>query len=67
MLKAKLIFPVEESDWIIPIVIQNKKTGRGEIRVCVDFMGLNADCIHGSFPTPFSDEVLDHVAGKEAY
>ena len=47
MLKAKLILPVEESDWVIPIVI--KKDWKG-ICVCVDFM--NVDCIHGSFPTP---------------
>ena len=25
MLKARLIFPVEEADWVIPIVIQSKK------------------------------------------
>ena len=37
MLKAKLILPVEESDWVIPIVI--KKDWKG-ICVCVDCMGL---------------------------
>ena len=49
MLKAKLILPMEESDWVIPIVI--KKDWKG-ICIRVDCMGLNADCIHGSFPTP---------------
>ena len=49
MLKAKLILPMEESDLVIPIVI--KKDWKG-ICVCVDFMGMNVDCIHSSFPTP---------------
>jgi len=58
MLAARLIFPMEESDWISPIVIQDKKTGAGGIRVCVDFQGFNAACIHDPFPTPFSDKSL---------
>ena len=28
---------------------------------------MNNACIHDPFPTPFSDEVLDNVAGNEAY
>lgn len=52
MLVAGLIFPVEESDWISPIVIQDKKTGGGGIRVCVDFWGMNAAYVHDPFPTP---------------
>ena len=34
MLEARLIFPVEEEEWVIPIVIQSNK-GTKEIRVCV--------------------------------
>ena len=47
------------------MVIQPKKTG--EIRICVDLRGLNAACVHDPFPTPFTDEVLENVGGKEAY
>ena len=63
MLKAGLIFPVEEAEWVSPIVIQSKKE-KSEIRVCVDYRSLNNACIHDPFPTPFSDEVLDNVAGN---
>jgi hypothetical protein len=33
----------------------------------VDYRSLNPACVHDLFPTPFSDEVLDQVAGKESY
>jgi hypothetical protein len=56
---------VEESEWINPTVIQSKDTE--DIRVSVDFRSFNATCMHDPFPTPFNDEVLDQVAGKEAY
>lgn len=66
MLEAGLIFPVDEAEWINPIVIQNKKDAT-KIRVCVDYHSLNNACVHDPFPMPFSDEVLDNVAGNEAY
>jgi hypothetical protein len=66
MLAAGLIFPVDEAEWISPIVIQSKK-GIDDIRVCVDYISLNSSCVHDPFPTPFSDEVLDQVVGNEAY
>jgi hypothetical protein len=34
MLEAGIIEPVEESEWINPMVVQDKKIG--EIRICVD-------------------------------
>jgi hypothetical protein len=63
MLATGLIFPIEEVEWIIPIVIQSKK-GIEDIQVCVDYKSLNSTCVHDLFPTSFSDEVLDQVAGK---
>jgi hypothetical protein len=66
MLTAGLIFPIEEEEWVSPIVIQRKK-GTEDIWVCVDYRSLNATCVHDPFLTPFSDEVLDQVVGKEAY
>lgn len=47
------------------MVIQNKKIK--EIRICVGFRKLNKDCIYGSFPTPFTKEILESVVGKEIY
>jgi hypothetical protein len=65
MLEAGIIEPVEELEWIIPMVVQDKKTG--EIRICVDLRKLNDACFHDPFPTPFTDEVLDNVGGQEVY
>lgn len=62
MLDACIIDPVEESEWISPMVIQEKKT-MGEIRICVDPRKLNDACLHDPFPTPFTDEVLENVGG----
>jgi hypothetical protein len=65
MLDVGIIVPMEESDWISPMVVQPKKTC--DIRICVDLHNLNAACIHDPFPTPFTDEVLENVGGHEAY
>jgi hypothetical protein len=61
MLEAGISELVEESEWIIPMVVQDKKTG--EIRICVDLRKLNDAYLHDPFPTPFTDEVLDNVGG----
>ena len=65
MLEAGIIEPVEESEWISPMVVQYKKTG--EIRIYVDLRKFNNACLHDPFPTPFTDEVLDNVGGQEVY
>jgi hypothetical protein len=57
---------VKESEWISPMVVQDKKQGRG-IRICIDLRKLNDACLHDPFPTPFTDEVLENVGGHEAY
>ena len=57
MLNARVIGPVEESEWINPIVIQDKKT-TGEVRICVDLRKMSDTCLHDPFPTPFMDEVI---------
>jgi hypothetical protein len=65
MMEAKIIEPIEEFEWIIPMVVQYKKLG--EIKICVDLRKLNDACLHDPFPTPFTDEVLDNVGGHEVY
>jgi hypothetical protein len=65
MLEAGIIEPVEESEWISPMVVQDKNIG--EIRICVDIRKLNDVCLHDPFPTPFTEEVLDNVGGHEVY
>jgi hypothetical protein len=65
MLKADIIEQVEESEWISPMVVQDKK--QGGIRICVDLRKLNEACLHDPFPTLFTDEVLENVGEHEAY
>lgn len=60
MLEARIIEPIEESDWVSPMVVQEKKT-RGKIWICVDLRKLNDACFHDPFPMPFMDEVLENV------
>ena len=66
MLAVGIIEPVEESKWVSPMVVQEKKT-KGEIRICVDLRKLNDACLHDPFPTPFTDEFLYNVGGQEVY
>jgi hypothetical protein len=65
MLEAGIIDPIEEFEWIIPMVVQENKQ-RG-IRICVYLRKLNDSFLHDPFPTPFTDEVLENVGGQEAY
>jgi len=60
MLVAGIIEPLEEYDWVSPMVVQEKKQ-KDEIRICVDPRKLNDACVHDHFPTPFTHEVLDNV------
>ena len=66
MLAVGIIEPVEESEWVSPMVVQEKKT-KGEIRIRVNLRKLNDAYLHDPFPTPFTDEVLDNVGGQEIY
>jgi len=65
MLIAGIIELVEESDWVSPMVAQEKKQ-KEKIRICMDLRKLDDACVHDPFPTPFIDEVLDNVGGQEA-
>jgi hypothetical protein len=65
MLEDDIIEPVEDYEWISPMVVQEKK--QGGIRICVDLRKLNDACLHDPFPTPFTYGVLENVGGKEAY
>ena len=66
MIASGIIEVVEESEWISPMVIQDKKV-KGEMRICEDLRKMNDASVHDPFPTPFIDEVLDNVGGQEVY
>jgi hypothetical protein len=59
------IEPIEEFEWISPMVVQEKK--QVGIQICVDLRKLDDVFLHDPFPTPFTDEVLENVGGQEAY
>ena len=65
LLKAGFIYPVEDSEWVSPVVVTPKKNGKW--RVCVDYKPLNAATKRDHFPLPFQDEILNEVAGHERY
>ena len=60
MLDAVIIEPIEESEWISHMVVQDKKTC--EVRNCIDLRKLNDACVHDPFPTTFTDEVLEGIS-----
>ena len=65
MLEDGIIEPIEESEWISPMVVQEKK--KGGINICVDLRKLNDAFLNDHFPTPFTDELLENVRDQEAY
>ena len=62
MLVVGIIEPVKESNWVSPMVVQEKKK-QGEIRICVDLRKINYACVNDPFSTSFTDEVLENVGG----
>jgi hypothetical protein len=52
MLEVEIIELVEKSEWIIPMVVKEKK--QGGIRICVDLRNLNHAFLHDPFPTLFT-------------
>ena len=65
LLKAGFIPEVESSDWLFPIVVVQEKNGK--LRICVDFRKLNEQTIKDPFPLPFTDTMLDQIAGFQMY
>jgi len=63
MLEVGIIEPIEESDSVSPMVVQENKI-EDEIWICVYLRKLNDVCVHDSFPTQFTDEVLENVGGQ---
>jgi hypothetical protein len=65
MIEASIIEPSAKSEWIIPMVFQDKKIWG--IIVCIYLRKLNDSCLHDPFPTPFTEKVLENVGGQEEY
>jgi len=65
LIATKFIQFVEEATWLSPIVIVPKKNGK--LKICIDFRKLNVATKKDPYPLPFTDEMLNIVAGYEAY
>ena len=65
LLQAGFIYPVEDSEWVSPVMVTPKKNGKW--RVCVDYKPLNAATKRDYLPLPFQDEIRNEVAGHELY
>jgi len=65
ILEERVIKPIEESKWVITMVLKDNKTEK--INICVGLRKLNDACAHDSFPTLFTNKVLESFRGQEAY
>ena len=65
LLCVGFIRPVKRATWLSPIVVVTKKNG--QIRVFVDYRKLNVVTITNAFPIPFTDNILNTVAGHDCY
>ena len=65
LLDVWFIYLVAYSEWVSPIVVVPKKNNK--IRICVDYRKLNSKTKKDHFPLPFTDQVLDCVAGHKLY
>ena len=67
MLAVGIIYPIDQSEWASPMVVQPKKHDPTKLRICVDFRELNKVTLTDPFPTPYVDEILNEVARHECY
>ena len=78
LLHARIIYPVQDSEWVSPVQVDPKKGGmtvvrneRNELipqwtvtgwRMCIDYLMLNKATRKDHFPLPFIDEMLERLA-----
>jgi len=83
LLKAGIIYPFPDSQWVSPVQVVPKKTGvtviknekdeliptraQNSWRVCIDYRRLNQVTRKDHFPLPFIDQMLERLAGKSHY
>jgi hypothetical protein len=65
LLAIGFIKSIEKATWLSPIIIVPKKNGK--LKICMDFRKLNAATKKDPYPLSFIDEMLNTIAGYEAY
>ena len=63
MIAAKVIQPIDYSEWISNMVPVTKPSG--DIRICTNFRDLNKACPKDDFPLPNIDMIVDLTTGHE--
>ena len=64
LLSANFIREVIWTDWVAnPVLVPKKNTE--ELRMCIDYTGLNKACPKDPFALPRIDQVVDATAGSE--
>ena len=63
--KDGAIEPINSSEWISPLVVAWKKSGK--IRLCVDLREVNKAIIPDKFPLPTVDELLSELRGAKHF
>ena len=67
MLSVSIIYTINKEKWASPMVVQLKKHDPKKLIICIDFRGLNKLTLTDLFPTPFSNKIINEVAGHECY
>jgi len=65
LLDVNIIYPISYSKWVSPLMVVPKKSWKW--RICVDYRELNKATQKDHFPLPFTDQVLDTLAGKKFF
>ncbi|CAN6583131.1 unnamed protein product [Malus baccata var. baccata] len=83
LLDAGMIYPISDSKWVSPTQVVPKPTGMTVVkndnnelihtrlttgwRMCVDYRKPNAGTRKDHFPLPFTDQMLERLAGRAFY
>jgi hypothetical protein len=83
LLKAGVIYPIFDSEWVSLVQVVSKKGGMTVIRneknelipqrtvtgwrMCIDYQKLNKATRKDHFPLPFIDEVLERLANHSFF
>jgi hypothetical protein len=59
------MYPLSLIEWVSNLILVTKK--QGIIRICVDYMDLNKDCLKNNYPTPCVDQIIDECDGSEIF
>jgi hypothetical protein len=54
---------IEKATWLSPIMVVPPKNGK--LQICIDFKKPNVATKKDPYPLPFTDEVLNTIAGYE--